>query len=394
MTMAGERGAVDASGAAGVQIGDHGQQHNRFHLEVPRSIRVALIAVLALAVLAAGGWAVVALVLPQFAPTYKTEFLIDASAAADADGLAEITESLRTVVGNSGDRDSLALRSFGGECGSDGNTTQLVDFGTGNRETISTAAKSVKGGGVATLQRGIVQAIEDFSRPFAQDAKQVNRIVVVARQGEDACDTDTAFVQREIGDRIAAAGLDIEFRVIGYRVAGDQQEQLALLATGSGAPEPMFVETADDLNAALEWFTNVEPVLRNAKAVIDVLNPTVDTVNEAVTAVGEGRLDVADRRLTAARDGITAADTAFEDLDGRTGTAAAADLNRRALLLKDLQRDVVESASTLLADARDGKPLGPGHDAFTGVANGYNAEVTAMNEALAALRATAPEGVR
>jgi hypothetical protein len=394
MTMADERRAVDASGAAGVQIGDHGRQHNIFRLELPRSVRVALISALALSVLAAAGWAVVALVLPQFAPTYKTEFLIDASAAADAEGLAEITESLRTVVGNSGDRDSLALRSFGGECGSDGNTTRLVDFGTGNRETIADVARGVRGGGVATLQRGIVQAIEDFSRPFAQDAKQVNRIVVVARQGADACDSDTAFVQREITDRIAAAGLDIEFRVIGYRVAGDQQDQLAQLATGSGAPEPMFVETAGDLDAALEWFTNVEPVLRNAKAVIDVLNPTVDTVNEAVAAVGEGRLDVAERRLTTARGGITAADTAFEDLDGRTGTTAAADLNRRALLLKDLQHDVVESASTLLADARDGRPLGPGHDAFTQVANGYNAEVTAMNEALAALRATAPEGVR
>ncbi|MDR7275297.1 VWA domain-containing protein [Catenuloplanes atrovinosus] len=392
--MAGERAGVDARGAAGVQIGDHGRQQNVFRMEVPRSVRVALISVLTLGVLAAGGWAVVALVLPQFAPTYKTEFLIDASAAADPAGLAEITESLRTVVGNSGDRDSLALRSFGGECGADDNTTRLVDFGTGNRDEIAAAAAGVRGGGVATLQRGIVQAIEDFSRPFAQDAKQVNRIVVVARQGEDGCDADTAFVQREISDRIEAAGLEIEFRVIGYRVEDDQQDQLARLAAGSGAPEPMFVETATDLDAALDWFTNVEPVLRNAKAVVDVLNPTVTTVNEAVAATMDGRLDVAERRIGDARDAITAADAAFEDLDGRTGTAEAADLNRRALSLKDLQRDVVESAESLLADARDGRPLGPGHERFSTVANGYNAEVTAMNDALAALRATAPKGVR
>ncbi|GAB7045791.1 vWA domain-containing protein [Catenuloplanes indicus] len=392
--MAREPADVDARGAFGVQRGDHNRQYNIFRMDLPRSVRVAVISVLALAVAAAGTAAVVKLVLPQFAPTYKTEFLIDASAAAGPAGLAEITESLRTVVGNSGDRDSLALRSFGGACGADDNTTQLVDFGTGNRDAIAAAAADVRGGGTATLQRGIVQAIEDFSRPFAQAAKQVNRIVVVTRQGADGCDPDTAYVQREISDRIEAAGLEIEFRMIGYRVEDAQRDQLARLAAGSGAPEPMFVDTSADLDAALDWFTNVEPVLRNAKAVTDVLNPTIGTVNEAVAATMDGRLDVAERRIGDAKDAITAADAAFEDLDGRTGTEAAADLSRRARKLKDLQRGVVESAETLLADARDGRPLGPGHAAFAEVAGGYNTEADAMNKALAALRATAPKTLR
>ncbi|MDP9793853.1 hypothetical protein J2S43_002365 [Catenuloplanes nepalensis] len=392
--MARDQADVNVTGSSGVQIGHHGRQYNFFGINLPRSVQVAVISVLALGVIAGGAAAVVRYVLPQFAPTYKTEFLIDASAAADPAGLAEITESLGSVVGNSGDRDSLALRSFGGECGAADNTTQLVDFGTGNRDAIAAAAAGVRGGGTATLQRGIVQAIEDFSRPFAQHAKQVNRIVVVTRQGSDGCDTDSAYVQREISDRIEAAGLEIEFRMIGYQVEGAQQNQLAQLAAGSGAPEPMFVETSAGLDAALDWFTNVEPVLRNAKAVIDVLNPTVNTVNEAVAATMDGRLDVAERRIGSAKDAITAADAAFEDLDGRTGTEAAADLNRRARKLKDLQRGVVESAETLLADARDGRPLGPGHTAFAAVAEGYNAEVDAMNNALAALRATAPKGTR
>ncbi|MEQ4303657.1 VWA domain-containing protein [Plantactinospora sp. B6F1] len=392
--MPGQPGPVDLRHAQGVLVGDHGRQRNVFRLNLPRSVRIALLSTLALVVLAGAGVLTVTWVLPQFAPTYKTEFLIDTTAAGTTEGVATIADSLRKVIDNSGDSDALALRRFGGECGAQDNTSQLVGFGTDNRQEIADAVGGIGQGTKATLQRGIVEAVADFSKPFARRAKQVNRIIVVTRNGTDACDEDTAFVQRQISDRIRAAGLAIEFRMIGYQVRDDQQEQLTQLATGAGAPDPMFVDTPGELDAALDWFTNIEPVLRNAKEIIDILNPAVEQVNAAVKAVGTGRLDTAERTLDRARNVLASTDTEFEDLQGRAKTATARDIHDRASRLRAQQQRVVRSAEDLLETARSGTPLGPKHAAFERVATRYNDEVNAMNEALAALRAKAPRSIR
>ncbi len=66
------------------------------------------------------------------------------------------------------------------------------------------------------------------------------------------------------------------------------------------------------------WFTNIEPILRNAKEIIDLLNPTVEQVNVAVKAITDGRLDVAERTLGQA--GSVTTDTEFEDIQGRVKT--------------------------------------------------------------------------
>jgi hypothetical protein len=130
------------------------------------------------------------------------------------------------------------LRSFGGECGAENNTTQLVNFSTDNRQKITQAASEIRAGSKATLLRGITQAVEDFSQPLAQRAKQVNRIIVVTRHGTDACDEDTAFVEKEIRDRITAAGVTIAFRLIGYQVPDNQRDHLTQIATGAGHLTP------------------------------------------------------------------------------------------------------------------------------------------------------------
>ncbi len=160
-------------------------------IPMPRSVRTAII-VTVVVVLAAGTVAaVVTWVLPEFAPTYKTEFLVDLSATgADASAVAESGDSLRKAIGNTGDDDAVALRTFGGQCGTDGNTAQVVDFGRGNRDEIGSAIGGASMSGAATLVRGLIGATEDFSGPFSRDAKQVNRIVVVTRNGVDACDDD------------------------------------------------------------------------------------------------------------------------------------------------------------------------------------------------------------
>ncbi|NUT98397.1 MAG: VWA domain-containing protein [Saccharothrix sp.] len=370
-----------------------GRIRNTFLVSMPRGVRNAVITLVASALVAGGVWATWAFVLPEFDPTYKTEFLIDTT-GSDAE---EITESLAKTVGNSGDNDSLALRSFGGECGSEGNTAQLVDFGTARRQEIADAASAAGttgGGGKATLQRGIVEAVADFTGPFARPAKQINRVIVVTRHAKDACDDDTAFVEKQIRDRVAAAGLDIEFRMIGYQVPEAEQPMMDQLAASTGATAPMFTADPAQLEAAMDWFANVEPVLRNANRLVDILNPTVEQVTDVVAAIREGRLDVADRVLGQARLAITATDTEYEDLRGRGKTPLAQQVQSLATRLRTHQSRLVESATNLLEGARAGEALDPGIDEVRRVADEYNTEARAMNDILANLRAGAPRGTR
>ncbi|MFD7653646.1 VWA domain-containing protein [Actinosynnema sp. NPDC059797] len=374
--------------AGTIRGGVTGQRY-LFSVQMPPAVRNALVALLVAALLAGGAYAVLTWVVPQFAPTYKTEFLVDLSGAGAApEDFAASVESLGKALDNSGDDDAIALRGFGGECGAEDNTTRLVGFGKGNRDEVGAAVRAAAPSGRATLLRGVVEATADFSEPFSQDAKQVNRIIVVTRNGVDACDDDRAFVEEEMRDRVAAAGLAIEFRFVGYQLDRDHRDNLAKLATGADAPPPLLPDSPDELRAALEWVANVEPVLRSARRVVDVFDPTVARLNEAARAIVEGRLDVAGRAV----DDVApvTADAEFEDLRGRARTPAAVDLHAKAVQLRDRQGRVVEAARRLLDAARSGTPFGERFEEFQRAAEDYNAQVDAVNEALAALRATGP----
>ena len=380
----------------GVQVGSGNRQIIRFirrvYVRLPRSVQVGVAGFLAAVLLAGAGWIFVTWVRPQYAPVYKTQFLIDAANSAEPNGEGAIAGSLNAVVQNSGDRDALALRTFGGACGADDNTRQRVDFGLGNRQAISQAASTVRQGGQATLLRGIVEAVADFSSPFALKAKQVSRVIVVTRHSDDACDNDAEFVTTEIRDRVSASGLRIEFRFVGYGIPPAQRNGLERIAAASGASAPVFADTPPELQAGLDWFANVEPVLRDANEVVATLNPVVEQVNAAVTAITNGRLDVAGRSLDQVRP--AALDAWLQDLHGRARVAAAQDIAARAARLRDLQQQVISAADDLLSAARSGAVLTERLAGFRRIADEYNAEVASMNQALAALRAKAPGGPR
>lgn len=362
-------------------------------IEMPRSVRNAIVAILVAALLGGATAAVVTWVLPEFAPTYKTEFLVDLSAAgADPSEVEQSVDSLRKAMGNSGDDDAVALRTFGGECGSDGNTSQLVGFGTGNREEIGEAVRGATVTGAATLLRGVIEATADFSEPFSQDAKQVNRIVVVTRNGIDACDDDAEFVEREMRDRLASAGLSVEFRFVGYRLDDEHKTGLDRLAGSAAAPPPVLAEDPEELQAALEWIANVEPVLRSASDVVDILNPVAKQVNDTAQAVVDGRLDVAERTLSAVEPAT--ADTEFDNLGTRAKTPETVEVHNRAVALRDRQRSAVAAVSALLEVARSGEPFTAELADFRHEADLYNTEVDALNTLLARLRAAGPGGRR
>jgi hypothetical protein len=392
VTAEGERSVVIGRDNRGIVATGGDSVNTIVHniLSIPRAIQIAVAVLTAMALFTEGGWITLRWVVPQFKPIYKTLFLVDTTAGTGVDGPTAIAGSLKSVVANAGSHDAMALRGFGGECGTEGNTRQLVGFGTKNTAKITKATGQIRAGGQATLLRGIVEATQDFSKPLSLGARQVNRIIVVTRHGADACDTDASYVENEIRERIDSAHLGIEFRLVGYDVPQSQRDTLEHIATGAKAPAPAYADTAAQLNATLNWFANVEPVLRNAKKIVDILNPAVDQVNGAVNAIEDDRLDIANRDLGRARGAINDTDTAFEDLQGRIKTPAERDIDARAARLRLLQRRVVKAADAVLTAARSGAPEEPKLAIFRKVATAYNTEVNGMNRALARLRATFP----
>lgn len=376
---------IDARRARGISFG--GVQVNIFR-ELRRHVRVGLLVLISGAVLAGSGYLAV-LGVRHFAPTYKTQFLVDASAAS-ALSQEDIGRSLARVLHNSGEHDAIAVRTFGGECGAADNTSQLVDFDTDNRDEIAKAVAAAPRRGKATLVRGVVESAQDFSGPLSVPARQVNRIILVTGRGQDACDDDAGYVAEEIRDRLAAAGLTIELRLIGYQVAEVERELLERIARDAGAPAPAFARTVEDLDEAVNWFTNTEPVLRSAQEVINTLNGAVGQVNTAVEAITAGRLAVGRSALARARSVTTG--TRLKDLRGRAKDAATKAIHQQTSALDGKRMQVLAAAESLLAAAGGAHSLGPALAEFERVAKAYNGGADAVNGELAALRRTSPRG--
>ncbi|POM23508.1 hypothetical protein BTM25_46620 [Actinomadura rubteroloni] len=192
-------------------------------------------------------------VVRSMAPEYRTTLLVDSSAtnAADFDALRG---AVAAVTDDAGDHDALALRRFGGACGDPHATAQLVRSGTGNGAKIGAAVRRLVPAGRATLGGGVLAAIHDFTGRFPQRGTKRNRIVVVTSHGTDACTSDTAALRRTIEARARKAGLDLQFRFVGYKVAPQEQAALTQLASAGGG-RPAFVDNRTDLTATLKKFT-------------------------------------------------------------------------------------------------------------------------------------------
>ncbi|MFE6841998.1 hypothetical protein [Streptomyces sp. NPDC057686] len=229
-----------------------------------RWLRVAL-TVLAVAVVAVAATVVYVV---RSTPQYRTAFLVDTSDPGSPGGgrdFGALADAVGAAARNTGDRDALSLRRFGGACGEPGNTRELVGSGTGNAHRISAAAHALTPGGKATLNSGLLAAIDDFSGRYPLRASKRNRIVVVTTQGTDGCGGDPAAMNQEVRDRMDALGLQLEFRFVGYRVPAAEQEVLTKLASAVKAAAPQFTQDTAELTAVLQKL--VVPTLPEAKPV-------------------------------------------------------------------------------------------------------------------------------
>ncbi|MFD7653645.1 hypothetical protein ACFV4N_06665 [Actinosynnema sp. NPDC059797] len=196
--------------------------------------------------------AVVAVVLAACAVTYavvrstpdhRTTLLVDASAPGD--GFAAVADAVEAVAHNTGGGDALALRRFGGECDAADNTAEVAD----EAGEVPGAVRGLVPSGRATLLSGVLAAVDDFAGPLPPRGSQRNRIVVVSTTGVDACTSDPDEVSRAIRERVAAAGLELDIRVVGHRVPADRRESLERLV---GEQAVTFTEDAAELTEQLD----------------------------------------------------------------------------------------------------------------------------------------------
>lgn len=215
-------------------------------------------------------------------PSYRTAFLLDTAASALSGAGAvfhDVADAVSSAAQNAGDRDALSLRRFGGACGDSHNTDQIVSSGTHHGQQISDAVHTLTPSGAATLQSGILAAIDDFSSFYPFRGRKSNRIIAVTRHGIDACTADQATLMKTIRGRVDAAGLQLDFRFVGYKIPSEQQHTLTQVAAAAGAPEPKFAQTTADLAAILKQLTIPEsldaapvriPTVTSKKTVVPV----------------------------------------------------------------------------------------------------------------------------
>ncbi|MDQ2586048.1 hypothetical protein [Saccharothrix yanglingensis] len=206
--------------------------------------RRRVLAAVVVAVVLAG--CVAAYLVVRAVPDHRTTLLVDASAPG-AD-LGPVAEAVQAVAHNTGSRDALTLRRFGGECGAADNTDEVAD----EVSEVPGAVRGLTPSGRATLLSGVPAAVDDFSGLHPFRGSRRNRIVIVSSTGVDACTEDQAEVSRAIRDRVAAAGLELDIRVVAHRVPEDQRGSLERLAGEQAVRSVTFTEDAAGLVEELD----------------------------------------------------------------------------------------------------------------------------------------------
>ncbi|WP_067892195.1 VWA domain-containing protein [Actinomadura chibensis] len=198
---------------------------------------------------------IAAFLIMRAIPEYRTAFLVDTSLTKDGKQFTAIANAVASAVQNSGDHDSLSLRRFGGSCGDRTNTSQVVGAGVGHAQKISSSVRTLTPSGNATLENGILAAVDDFSGRYPFRGSKQNRIIVVTSNGKDACTSDQSALQLAVRKNAAESGVELDFRFVGYKVPHQEQRPLIKLTNFIKAPKPQFVTTPAALNTTLKKLT-------------------------------------------------------------------------------------------------------------------------------------------
>jgi von Willebrand factor type A domain len=283
-------------------------------------------------------------------------------------------EEVGAAVGQRNDT-AVALRTFGGDCGS---TPELVvELGTGHADRVQDAARELDPGGESNLVDAVVAAVDDFSNPElfpdgVDPEKLENRIIVITGSG-DTCKGDLARLEEQV--ERSPSNVELEYAFIGLGIEEvSSQAELEELAATVGA-EALFAQSADDLDRLLDeivydgYFDDVNELTNlvnevgefifgddaAAGAYLDAVD--AQRANESpAAAVREVHKDIASARQT-----LEKTENHFQALEKPLGPGAYRELWEIDVGQRDIQHEQLARIEELVSMLeRDGKTLDDG----------------------------------
>ena len=297
--------------------------------------------------------------------------------------LEAATSMVRDALGRRiADRDNLAFRHFGGNCGEmEDNSRLAVGWGTNNSGSIEVEMGRLGPAGQATLVDAILKATTDF-RSSRFDG--MNKRVIIVAGEVDLCPGSGEDLIRQ---RLQQEGISPEFRFIGVSVPPDVENRYhGIVAATNGLI--VFVDTEEELRNALELFFDFEPAAGDIDAVVLSLNDGITILQEGLDEVAAGRYPSAQELLLQVPDAMARAAKPYEDLSRRRQPAEYAELFEAISNLRRVQVEMIQLAEVMI-DSHRSEQVDRYNDANRGYSessNAYNEAVEIANQILTSLR--------
>jgi hypothetical protein len=251
-------------------------------------------------------------------PWMNQEIILDTSLRMK-DAFDGNTTKLDAAVNALGQRffpveDNLALRSFGGPCGKEGESRLLVPFGTNRRDRIESASSGLTPGGQSTLLSAVNAALTDI-----QPLPHTRRVVVITGHADECRYEDPI---RELKQRVAAlpkkAGQQpvvLEMRFIGLGISPEDAQKIRAISDTVGG-QAYFVETVSELNEVLQYVLELEPAVAHVKNVWSIVDEVGKSMSSVAKNMNTGKVDEATSVLDAGQDTYASMRQSFDSLAG------------------------------------------------------------------------------
>jgi len=274
-----------------------------------------------------------------------------------------------------GDRDNLALRQYGGDCNSEKNTRLLLGFRRNNQLKIRNIFRDLKLAGEAPLASAVVKATNDF--PRASDVDK--RIIVIA--GDGGCEPNA---DKYIRDRLATSGdkkIKLDFHFIYLGESGEQFKKLEEIASATGGIA-LPADTPERLQAALVRTIEVEPVLGNIRSSTEILNAVVNRTNSALGALNRRDYSAAEQNLKSAQQQFERTELLFQDFRKRQSRDLFKSAQQVASENRDLQSQILALVREMIRQAQrgDNESYNTSIGNFNAAKDTYNINVQKLDE--------------
>lgn len=297
-------------------------------------------------------WDVVSDLFRNDLPPSDTEYVLDASAAmgapfGTADGVTKLSAASMTIAQSVVplENEGLALRRFGGTCDETGDL--LVDFGEGRNNEVSDAAADQQAAGRSNLAQAVIAAIDDFHGDrFPTDRTFTKRIVVVTGTVDDCSGDNAAELIRR---RLENAGVELDFTYVGLGIPEAERNRLREIA---GDEDVVFADTDDELAQVVD-FLELEPVIADSEAILEIHNEVIDRLNAFIGYLNAARTAPAAAALDDAKTAFSRGASRFDSVIAHETRPNLQVVARLVAQARAIQGELFDVGETLLGLRQD-----------------------------------------